>query len=1235
MRPSGMSETLYCLLFIFSQLDFNKARAFSIGAETGSQLLENLNNNNDGPAFQIFTTTSSDRGPQNNQVFDIIVHSGGGGAADDQHSLDQQSSHLEIQQTPSDLLNTQSQVINSQLEVDRQPRNIPVESLSPSSSIQPINLNQAQTSWNKQKPLFGFLSNSQPMASSHDQLEQVSNSIAMDDIEPQSGSPSSDLTSSTSIQNAARDRMLANFYSPEPAKFFGSTRPHSQLVPGIGKALPPSTLRRNYLQNHHQNAIITQVPISARQRVQDFGQSLPTESHHSPNPMFSYGQTQTPLSPLIGPKVRGSQLVAKKTNINNHPHQFMQHPNQSKLQYSDQTSLGGKRTEHGPSDREAPETQSPRGRQPENNKSISNDQLISLIDELKEFNARQTTIGNKQHEVTPAPARRKLPESLRRPQLEIQTEDSSDGDSHAPSDDDRPLKTTRNRPENVLDNENKQLGSAATNSFLTGEELEKIANSLMGVVNKGDAGSDPKEGAEFIKSEQSEELVVPRPPKARKKWTGGPSKDKLGNNNSEQQLETATGVASKKKQNQKSDSKLEGKFNNKNKNKSKLDLEDVDRKHGEVASQIEALIDSLSKTTKKVEKMKPVVVGAGGVSIDDDSIDDQRVSKSSIKNKNKRLNNNNNLIGSNKTQNFKDLTSLMIGQDGEGSENKGSEPVDSSSSPSMTQVASSRKRREQRTVGNINNDRDESSDSQLQQHAKNKLSKNPSKQRNHEAGGDKDGNFAKMLISQELLEDQLESAQRPKLEDQYLTTSDHLSVKSGMISNQSGGDDDAATQHTVDHSIPKKQNNRDSWTREDSLSHDDFIDDLVRAREGKSALRGRMTQGKYLKNEPLLVKALSGGLDVTTEKRPNGHFLVKSNSGPAEIRMQLPANNKRRSASSSNLETTRTIDSNDTPEHGSEPVPLRVEPNPNVHVDFEENASRPLQDEYPISAKVSDRLDKLSSNLDQFFDDRFMQQIEEKSKYNINNSDQSRGDSREPSREASSRHATKFTKTKPAKDRDFDVNVGIDGKVDSEDPPDLDEQDPEDEGSSDESKSSDNGLNKNKKNKGAKSLNKGSRAVASREASVRSRLRNKQLKNKNPRSMYSVAGVDATLATANSESDDSNGYSKQNQRKRKEHFNNQNNNQDNEDKSKSLLRDELNQKERIEFESSGKLLSDKDPVENETLETPIGPDRENNTVDLTAGVTKILKENNSTLRHSSGRRGNPSAKFFEEPSQWE
>lgn len=363
-----------------------------------------------------------------------------------------------------------------------------------------------------------------------------------------------------------------------------------------------------------------------------------------------------------------------------------------------------------------------------------------------------------------------------------------------------------------------------------------------------------------------------------------------------------------------------------------------------------------------------------------------------------------------------------------------------------------------------------------------------------------DENFAKMLIKQELLEDQLETKNR---------------------ATQSPDAEEAAD----DQAEPM---------RSSSGSHQNLIRSLTKARNDKSGLRSNLKPDQV---EDPVRSALLGALEVQTSNHPNGTLRL-ANKGKPDVSLILMKNLK---------------DDDSESLRDSELRPKQLDPDTDINGHRNKN-------EYQVSPKVEEHLKKLSNGLDNYFNDGFLKQIDEKSSYNgkFKGGKRDKDQYKPESTSNVEKGRSEVGRGERQSDQDFDVNVGIDGKRDKETP----EVDNEDDGD---------------------------------DEVVKPRSKKRRHKPLRRKPLIS----DPSLKKNHNQTEQS---------------------KETKEERTQILEDSIVEKPSMQS----------DPVENETLETPIGPDSATQELGRAQGRKKItrLKETSSSAK---GKKF--SGKFYEEP-EW-
>jgi len=692
---------------------------------------------------------------------------------------------------------------------------------------------------------------------------------------------------------------------------------------------------------------------------------------------------------------------------------------------------------------------------------LTNSQLVSLIDELKEFNSKQ---ASKIQSSVQRVGKKKEPEATETAEREERD------DSKQPED-----KQEREEKDSEPSGRAKSDEEANSGDKMNSDDLAKFAKFLM-----------TKEGSNM-------------------KFQLGLEKDSPDDGDEEEDKDTLL-----ESQNKQTKAKPRDEI--------PLELEDLDKKHSEVASQMDKLIKDMAGKARDAEKL----------------LDKKKTDSEEDDSDRARKRRHNNLdaarVATNKTAN----------------------------------VSHSRSTRER-----------------------------DSKEVKRKSGGSHNDNFAKALLKKELKEDEQESEKHSAQTNtsiQQPKSSGHQSggpnevVKKGRSKESSIQPDSTLNKierRNVDEKYPRVERNRD---------HIALIHELQEARKSKSQTRSRMP----LNADPVLRRALNGELGIRGEKLPNGKLQLKTSRGDI-MQLRLPKRGKDDNSHGGTNNEDNIIT--------SELKPRQVDPDSGEKVDaIKLESSRPLKDEYPISERVSDRLNKLSNNLDRYFNDGFLQEIEKKSRLN----DHSGAESRQPQssniEESTSPEEASNGKGGPKKkrDQDFDVNVGVDGRRD------VDRDNDDDDG--DESSETDKGEDENESDeKGeGRAKKRNPTAANANKSGVNTKTTKRKSGNKEELlSRRRKANRDVTI--------------KVNQDKPR-----------GEQKARSVRRDESSKDENIVFEKQGKVIPNLDPVESESLETPIGPDTDTSEPDL-SNTHRMQSSREKSLSRINGKK--LPGKFYEEP-EW-
>lgn len=422
-----------------------------------------------------------------------------------------------------------------------------------------------------------------------------------------------------------------------------------------------------------------------------------------------------------------------------------------------------------------------------------------------------------------------------------------------------------------------------------------------------------------------------------------------------------------------------------------------------------------------------------------------------------------------------------------------------------------------------------------------------------------ENNFAKYLIQQELQQDRQESA--PNWHKPRFIANDENKVVEGQKKRRSIGKGGAGITEMsggeVNEEYPKKARRRD---------HIALIHELQKARRDKSNTRSRGP----LPVEQIVKQSLDGELGMRTESYPDGRLVLRSDKGPT-MTLKLPKK-----------------ETGDQP-RGGEDTTASSQANPaksgQVLGRVKLQSAEPLKDEYPISERVSDRLNKLNHNLDRYFNDGFLKEVENKAG----------GGQKSESHQADSSNINesspgKRNSTASRGDQDFDVDVGIDGERDG--PERNDDYGDEDDDNKEKSK----GKSKGEIIQPARLINpKRKRPTGPR---VKKNRLNEGAK-KHSGDVRNKAGKNAL--------------------------------NDSSDEGGSVRRNLSAGKEYYILDSQAKSHQELDPVDSESIDSPIGPDRDSEPV-VTGADKKVASSRESqSMATRYGRRITP--KFYEEP-EW-
>lgn len=364
-----------------------------------------------------------------------------------------------------------------------------------------------------------------------------------------------------------------------------------------------------------------------------------------------------------------------------------------------------------------------------------------------------------------------------------------------------------------------------------------------------------------------------------------------------------------------------------------------------------------------------------------------------------------------------------------------------------------------------------------------------------------------------------------------------------------------------DEDYPKKARRRD---------HIGLIHELQRARKKKAALRSRSSFDS-LDESPeapgsIVKQSLDGKLGMRTETHPDGRLVLRTGKGHS-LTLKMPK--KREGNDEASSEAGAAANDQGKEQESTDKLVDKVKIKGN---------QGSLKDEYPISERVSDRLAKLNHNLDRYFNDGFLKEMDKRNankdshQASPSNVNASAGDDET----SGGGEASKNTK---GVDHDFDVNVGIDGKRD-DDRPDPDEDDSDLEG---------------------------------------------EPKKKNP---------NIQRHGRRHRRGDGNSNTGKLQTEAPGHGEPRNNN---EDEGHSVRNDLSAGEQHVTFESQvspNKMSSSLDPVDSETIDSPIGPDGDPTYPELipAEGDKRFASSHESRkVAQRTGKPGQVTNKFFEEP----
>lgn len=479
-------------------------------------------------------------------------------------------------------------------------------------------------------------------------------------------------------------------------------------------------------------------------------------------------------------------------------------------------------------------------------------------------------------------------------------------------------------------------------------------------------------------------------------------------------------------------------------------------------------------------------------------------------------------------------------------------------------------------------------------------------------------NFAKMLIHKEMMQDnqdadKLSASPANPAPITGVSGSNIVQGKRKLTSPKSKARKKRRSRNrgqVVDRTeISGGNENHDYKRPERNRDHIALIHELQKSRQAKSNMRSRIP----MKLDPLAQRALDGEMGVRTQTDPDGDVLVKSNRDSL-LTLKVPRDAASSSSSSSSNSdqdpSTESAggydDDNNSTSDGSSPEGDNSQLIDSVSLE----SPKPVKDEYPVSERVGERLNKLSRNLDRYFNDGFLQEVENKAKLREGDTDASKplAESSNEISEKVPRDQSELAGDSAEKkvggikvDKDFDVDVGIDGKRDT-DNKDNDENEDADDEPEDKvgDKSDDSGERDGERVK--------SKQVAHRQVGGTKRSTFEKVKRRKISADHNAGNqVDAiNLQDTDPRLGESRGGS-----------------------VKTAL---SVGKENLEFEGQAKMLPNLDPVDIETLETPIGPDGsyEPNVDKATA---KKVQSSNTSDKVSAKYGKKVDGKFYEEP-EW-
>jgi len=451
-------------------------------------------------------------------------------------------------------------------------------------------------------------------------------------------------------------------------------------------------------------------------------------------------------------------------------------------------------------------------------------------------------------------------------------------------------------------------------------------------------------------------------------------------------------------------------------------------------------------------------------------------------------------------------------------------------------------------------------------------------------------NFAKQLMKQELQLDQVEHSPEASSRGDENLRPDTNGAKSRR--HVKGGRDEVdfdiaegdEGEEAHQYSGPERKSDREALLKE-----------LNKTRGSRTKLRSY----KPVRGNPVLQQALSGKMGVQTERRPDGSLTLTSGHTGGSVNLRL-----------GDVKTKESPKGAHRAQRGREvqfDEPERLQSNSDVDQRaisrVEMQSGQPVKDEYPISEQVNKRINALSHNLDRYFNDGFLKEIEPRS--GLQTSPKGKTDS--PTTPASSAAQDDSKLTKDAKtaeeskgDRDFDVDVGIDGKRD-EGPKSDDDYAEDEEGEEEGAEQKKQKKKEEKKKKQRESSPVGAASKVRQRKSVRNDRRGGRAKNEKQISKMYI------------------------------------NSAGNEPVSGSVKQDMSAANEHLLFESGGGpsgQTKSTDPVDGETFDTPIGPDswtRRGPLNNIPVSARKKLETSKESSKVATKFGKQSPNKFYEEP----